>query len=75
MSESLVTESIVNTATPAPGSARNPTHAGGSDLRMLAQVENWMAIIRNINRERQELCLGVHALGEPVANNASAKVG
>jgi hypothetical protein len=51
MSESLVTESIVNTVNPAPGSARNPMHAGGSDLRMLAQVENWMAMIREINRE------------------------
>ncbi len=40
MSESLVTESIVNTANLAPGSARNPMHVRGSDLRMLAQVEN-----------------------------------
>jgi hypothetical protein len=71
MSESVVTESIVNTANPAPGSARNPMHAGGSDLRMLAQVEKWMAVIREINREQQEL---VQARGEPVASNASAKV-
>jgi hypothetical protein len=75
MSESVLTESIVNTANPAPGSARNPMHAGGSDLRMLAQVENWMAMIREINREPQELPFDVQARGEPVANNASAKVG
>jgi hypothetical protein len=75
MSESLVTESIVNTANPAPGSARNPMHPGGSDLRMLAQVENWMAIIREINREQQELRFGVQERGEPVANITSAKVG
>ena len=75
MSESVVTESIVKTANPAPGSARNPMHASGSDLRMLAQVENWMAIIREINREQQELRFGVQARGEPVPNNASAKVG
>jgi hypothetical protein len=30
-------------------------HAGGSDLRMLAQVEKWMAVIREIDREQQEL--------------------
>jgi hypothetical protein len=46
MSGSVVTESIVNTANPAPGLASNPTHAGSSDLRMLAQVEKWMAVIR-----------------------------
>jgi hypothetical protein len=28
-------------------------HAGASDLRMLAQVEKWMAMIREINREQQ----------------------
>jgi len=72
MSESVVTESIVNTADPAPGSARNPMHAGGSDLHMLAQVEKWMAVIREINREQQELRFDVQARGEPVANNASA---
>jgi len=27
-------------------------HKGASDLRMLAQVEKWMAIIREINREQ-----------------------
>ena len=53
MSESVVTESIVSTANPAPGSARNRMHGRGSDLRMLAQVEKWMAMIREINREQQ----------------------
>jgi hypothetical protein len=28
--------------------------AGASDLRMLAQVEKWMAMIREINREQSE---------------------
>jgi hypothetical protein len=28
------------------------SHNGASDLRMLAQVEKWMAMIREINRER-----------------------
>jgi len=28
-------------------------HAGAPDLRMLAQVEKWMAMIREINREQQ----------------------
>jgi hypothetical protein len=73
MSESL--ESIANTANLAPGSARNPMPAGGSDLHMLAQVENWMTMIREINREQQEVRFGVSAQGEPVTNNASAKVG
>ncbi len=53
MSESVVTESIVNSAQPAPVSARNSMLAGASDLRMLAQVEKWMAMIREINREQQ----------------------
>jgi hypothetical protein len=39
--------------TARPVSAHNSTHAGASDLRMLAQVEKWMAAIREINRERQ----------------------
>ena len=75
MSESVVTESIVNTANPAPGSARNPIHAGGSDLRMLDQVEKWMAVICEFNREQQELRFDVQARGEPAMNSASAKVG
>jgi hypothetical protein len=28
------------------------SHTGASDLRMLAQVEKWMAMIREINREQ-----------------------
>jgi hypothetical protein len=53
VSESIVSESIVATVQPAPASARNSLHAGASDLRMLAQVEKWMAMIREINREQQ----------------------
>jgi hypothetical protein len=29
------------------------SHSGASDSRMLAQVEKWMAMIREINREQQ----------------------
>jgi len=29
------------------------SHNGASDLRMLAQVEKWMATIREISREQQ----------------------
>ena len=75
MSESVVTESIVNTANPAPGSARNPMRAGGSDLRMLAHVEKWMAVIREINREQQEPHFDIQARGEPAMNSVSATVG
>ena len=75
MSESVVTESIVNTANPTPGSARNPMHAGGSDLRMLAQVEKWMAVIREINCEQQESRFDIQATGEPAMNSGSATVG
>jgi hypothetical protein len=53
MSESIVTESIVNSTQPAPVSARNSMLAGASDLRMLAQIEKWMAMIREIDREQQ----------------------
>jgi hypothetical protein len=53
MSESIVSESIVTTSKPAPVSAPNSAHAGASDLRMLAQVEKWMAMIREIVREQQ----------------------
>jgi hypothetical protein len=53
MSERIVTESIVATTRSAPVSADNLMHAGASDLRMLAQVEKWMAMIREINREQQ----------------------
>ena len=75
MSEIVLSESIVNTPNHAPGSARTPMHACGSDLRMLAQVEKWMAVIREINREQQEVRFDVQARGEPAGNNASAKVG
>jgi hypothetical protein len=30
-----------------------PTRSGASDLHMLARVEKWMAMIREINREQQ----------------------
>jgi hypothetical protein len=53
MSERIVTESMVATTKPALVSAQNSMHAGASDLRMLAQVEKWMAMIREINREQQ----------------------
>jgi hypothetical protein len=47
-----MSESMVTTAG-APVSAHIAVHAGASDLRMLAQVEKWMAMIRDINREQQ----------------------
>jgi hypothetical protein len=47
MSESMIT------AANAPVAAQIAVHAGASDLRMLAQVEKWMAMIRDINREQQ----------------------
>jgi hypothetical protein len=50
-------------------------HACGSDLRMLAQVEKWMAVIREIDREQQELRFDIQARGETAASSASAKVG
>jgi len=50
MSERSVTESMVTTTKPAPISVHN---SGASDLRMLAQVEKWMAMIREIKREQQ----------------------
>ena len=46
-----MSESMSITARPV--SAHNSTHAGASDLRMLAQVEKWMAAIREISREQQ----------------------
>jgi hypothetical protein len=45
-----MSESMVKTA---PVSAHIAVHAGGSDLRMLAQVEKWLATIRDITREQQ----------------------
>ena len=53
MSESDVSESVLHTADPAPGSVRNPMQAGGADLRMPLQVEKWIAVIREINCEQQ----------------------
>jgi hypothetical protein len=44
---------MVTTAKPATLSAHDAVHAGASDLRMLAQVEKWMAAIREISREQQ----------------------
>ena len=44
-----ISESIVWSPT-----ASNSTHKTASDLRMLAQVEKWMAIIREINREQPD---------------------
>jgi hypothetical protein len=53
MSERIVTENMVAATKPAPFSAHNSMQVGASDLRMLAQVEKWMAMIREINREQQ----------------------
>jgi hypothetical protein len=53
MSERIVTENVVAATKPAPFSAHNSMQAGASDLCMLAQVEKWMAMIREINREQQ----------------------
>jgi hypothetical protein len=44
-----ISESIV-----WPAAISNSAHKGASDLRMLAQVEKWMVIIREINRERPD---------------------
>jgi hypothetical protein len=44
MSESMLTAAV---------SAQNSTPAGAADQRMLAQVERWMAMIREISREQQ----------------------
>ena len=48
-----MSESIFTAARPAPVSAQSSMHAGAADLRMLAQVEQWMAMIREISREQQ----------------------
>ena len=45
-----MSESIANTAKSAPVSSSMRNRA--SDLRMLAEVEKWMATIREINREQ-----------------------
>jgi hypothetical protein len=52
MAESIVSESIVTAIKSASVLAHNSMHTGASDLRMLAQVEKWMAMIREINREQ-----------------------
>jgi len=44
---------MVCTIQPAPVSAHNAACTGPADLRMLAQVEKWMAMIREINREQR----------------------
>jgi len=75
MPESVVTESLLNTTSPTPDSVRNPMRAGGSDLRMPAQVEKWMAVIREIDHEQQELRFDIQAHGETAASSPSAKVG
>ncbi|HEY2244128.1 MAG TPA: hypothetical protein VGH47_07895 [Xanthobacteraceae bacterium] len=48
-----MSESMVTTVKSATVAAHDSMHAGASDLRMLAQVEKWMAMIREINREQQ----------------------
>jgi hypothetical protein len=52
---STMSESILSIMQPALGLAHNSTKAGAADLRMLAQVEKWMAMIREINREQPGL--------------------
>ena len=46
-----MSESPVNNQS-APIAVHNSARAGAADLRMLAQVEKWMAMIREINREQ-----------------------
>jgi hypothetical protein len=50
-----MSESILSIMQPALGLAHNSAKAGAADLRMLAQVEKWMAMIREINREQPGL--------------------
>ena len=50
--ESELTTLSESIAWSAAGS--NSAHKGASDSRMLAQVEKWMAIIHEINRERPD---------------------
>ena len=38
----------------APDAKVREPRTGTADLQMLAQVEKWMAMIREINRERQD---------------------
>jgi hypothetical protein len=46
MSENLATQT-------KPDSASISTRNGSSDFHMIAHVEKWMAMIREINREQQ----------------------
>jgi len=48
-----MSESILTAAGRAAIPTQSPTQAGAADLRMLAQVEHWMAMIREISREQQ----------------------
>jgi hypothetical protein len=48
-----MSESMFSAVNGAPVSPQNSTHGGAGDLRMLAQVEHWMAMIREISREQQ----------------------
>jgi hypothetical protein len=50
---STMSVSILSIMQPALGLAHNSAKAGAADLRMLAQVEKWMAMIREISREQQ----------------------
>ncbi len=46
-----MSESTLSTVQPMRVSAHNLAQVRTADLRMLAQVEKWMAMIREINRE------------------------
>jgi hypothetical protein len=48
-----MSDSLAAKANSAPVSTS--TRNGSSDLRMIAQVEKWMATIREINREQPSL--------------------
>jgi len=58
--------------TARPVSAHNSTHAGASDLRMLAQVEKWMAAIRR-NQPRAAEPTGVPALTPAAGGNRAGR--
>jgi hypothetical protein len=47
-----MSESTVGRAQSTAGSAHKSAWGGAGDLRMLAQVEKWMAMIREISREQ-----------------------
>jgi hypothetical protein len=38
----------------APLAKQAPSRTGAADLQMLAQVEKWMAMIRELNREQPQ---------------------